>query len=240
MAADHKMTRHEMKQDDLVTFMEKARRYADKNPTQVRNAAIGAAILLVAAVAAYYMITGRASAAATLLRQGEDQFGAPVAGSGTPPNPSGPSYASPAERDRAALETFSQVVSKYGSRAEGQLARYYQGILFARLGRNEESEATFTKFIEDPSSPLLASMARAQLAQARSQRGDLEGAAKIYTELAEDKDSLYPRDWALFYLGDTLEREGKKSEASAAWRKLVAEFPNSYFAADAGRRAKAA
>ena len=92
MAADHKMTRHEMKQDDLVTFMEKARRYADKNPTQVRNAAIGAAILLVAAVAAYYMITGRASAAATLLRQGEDQFGAPVAGSETPPSPSGPSF----------------------------------------------------------------------------------------------------------------------------------------------------
>ena len=59
---------------------------------------------------------------------------------------------------------------------EGRLARYYQGLLFARLGRPQEAEAALESFVKSPSSPVLAGLARAQLGQLEAQKGDLERA----------------------------------------------------------------
>ena len=78
-------------------------------------------------------------------------------------------------------------------------------------------------------------LARAQLAQIDARHGKLEEAAKIYSELAEEKAAPYPRDWALFYLADVLGKQGKKPEATAAYQKLTTEFPNSSLTAEVTR-----
>ena len=45
--ASPKMTRHDMKQDDLVIALEKTKSYVDKNPMMVRNIAIGVAAVII-------------------------------------------------------------------------------------------------------------------------------------------------------------------------------------------------
>jgi TolA-binding protein len=230
-----KMTRHEMKQDELVTAVEKAGDYLSTHPERLRNTTIAVVAVLVVAFAGYYWFSSRAAGAADMLREAQARFSAPVgadaAGAGRA------SYATAAERDRAALETFSKLASDYGGRSEGRLALYYQGVLLARLGRKEEAETALNGFIANPTSPTIAAMARAQLAQVKAMRGDLDGAAKIFSEMAEDASASYPRDWALFYMAQMLDQAGKKAEAAAAYRKISTEFPGSPLAAEAGKLA---
>lgn len=232
-----KMSRHDMKQDDLVTAIEHARVYAQKNPTTLRNVAIALTAVAVVAYGVYWWISSRAAAGQALLNEGESRISAPILTPGEPP-PGGLSYGSAAERDRAALESFTQLVSQYGGSKEGRIAIYYQGILLSRLGRLDEAEAALNRSLADPVSPMFASLARADLAHVKAQKGDLEAAAKIYTELAEDKQGGYPRDFALYYLAGILEQQGKRSDAAATYQKVATEFPNSPFISEAQRRAK--
>jgi len=234
---DHKMTRHEMKQDDLVTAIERAGKWARENTSLLRNTGLAALAVVVIAVAAYWLLAGRASESGRLLREAQERFEAPV---GAPATGGALSYATPAERDRAALELFEQLVARYSGRGEGKIGRYYQGILLARLGRNQEAAAALSAFLESPSSPILGSLARAQLAQVRTQEGRLDEAASLYQELANDTAGAFPKDFALFYLAGVLSQQGKTDEAMAAYRRITTEFPSSPLAAEAGRLSRGA
>src|SRR2546426_2208189 len=229
------MTHREMKQDDLVTVIEKASAYVSRNPENVRNVGLAAGAVLVVAIGLYMWQSSRATGAAEMLRVAEAKLSTPVAETGANPSSTAPSYPSEAERDRAAFEAFTQLANQYGGRSEGRLARYYRGILLARLGRDDEAETALNEFLKGSKAPLLRALARAQLAQIDARHGKLEEAAKIYSELAEEKAAPYPRDWALFYLADVLEKQGKKPEATAAYQKLTTEFPNSSLAAEVTR-----
>lgn len=234
--AAQKMTRHDMKQDDLVTAFEHARGYISKNPTTFRNAAGAVAVLVVLVLGAVFVLRSRGAAATDLLRQAQIRFGGQLVAQGARPDAPVPTYASEADRDRNALESFEQLVNRYGGRGEGRLGRYYQGILLARLGRNQEAEAALDKFLENPTSNVLTGIAKSQLAQLHAGRGDLESAAKLYSELAEDTRGTYPRDWALYYLAQTLDQQGKRPEALANYQRIVSEFPNSAMAGEATRQ----
>jgi tetratricopeptide (TPR) repeat protein len=234
-----KMSRHDMKQDDLVNVLEKTKSYIDKNPMMLRNLAIaaGAAFVLVAGFA--YWRSSNKAGASELASKANAQMTAPVvAGSADPSSQFAPSYASEADRDKAALESYTKLADQYGSRPEGKVARYYEGLLLARVGKDQEAEAALEKFVSGATSPLLADIARAQIAEIHSKRGDFDGAAKVFSELAENKASAYPRDWALYYLAGTQEQQGKKDEAAKTYALIVKEFPNSTFGTEAARKAK--
>lgn len=235
-----KMTRHEMKQNDLVTILEKAGGYARSNPTVLRNVGVAAAGVLVMAALVYLFLSGRASAAEALLKEAQTRFSSPVVPTGAQPNDPFPSYASEAERDAAALSSFTKLAQDHGRTSQGRLALYYQGVLLVKLGRNDEAKSALEAYVDRASSPLLASLARAQLAQLLLRGGDAAAAAKIYADLAEAKDSAYPRDWALFFLAETQAQMGNKVEAAATYQKIVTEFPTSAFIAEAKERAKGA
>lgn len=232
----HKMTRHEMKEDELVTAVDRLSAYLAQNPAVLRNAAIAAGAVFVACVGLYWYVQSRAASAAELLQVGQARFTAELVASGSNPTAPVPTYASEAERDRAALEAFDQLATRHGGRKEGRLARYYQGILLSRLGRAPEAASAFERFLAKSPPPVLAGVAKAQLAQLRAQAGNAEEAAKIYSEMAEDEKSAFPRDWALYYLGQTLEQQGKSEDARTTYRKVLTEFPNSPMAYEAGRK----
>ena len=234
------MTRHDMKQDDLVTVLERTKSYVDKNPVMVRNIGMAVAAVIVLGGAFWWWRTSNAAAAADLMREAQARLNGPIVPTGADPlSPSAPSYASEAERDKAALESFTKLAQDYGRSAEGRVAQYYQGALLARAGRGQEAEATLTAFIGHSSSGLMADLAKVQLADLKAQRGDLDGAANIYSEVA-DANGAYPRDLALYYLATTQEKQGKTAEAAKTFGMLAKEFPNSSKSAEAARKSKGA
>jgi TolA-binding protein len=233
------MTRHDMKQDDLVSAIEKVSSYATANPVLLRNWGLGAAAAVALIALVFWLMSSRTQAAAALLAEAETRFSAPVVATGANPTGPSPTYPTDAERDRAALESFDRLVSKYGG-GPGGVGRYYQGVLQARSGKLDEAVTSLQNFIAQTSGPVLKALAQAQVAEIKVKKGDLDGGAKIFNDLAQDKNGAYPTDWALFYLAGIEEKQGKGVEAAANYQRIVKEFPTSPFATDAGRKAKGA
>src|SRR5262249_57574369 len=101
--------------------------------------------------------------------------------------------------------------ASWGVRPRAVLARV------RALLRREDGEKSWAR---------MADLAKVQLADLKAQRGDLDGAAKMYSEVVEAK-SAYPRDLALYYLATTQEKQGKTAEAAKTYGMLAKEFPNS-------------
>ena len=76
-------------------------------------------------------------------------------------------------------------------------------------------------------------MAEAQVAQ-----GKFDNAIAIYTELSRDTNSTLPLDSVLMHLGRAYARAGKKEEAVRSFTRVVDEFPQSAYAADARRETR--
>jgi TolA-binding protein len=73
-------------------------------------------------------------------------------------------------------------------------------------------------------------MAEAQVAQ-----GKYDEAIAVYTEVSRDAGSTLPLDSVLMHLGRAYARAGKKDDAVRSFTRVVDEFPQSPYAADARR-----
>ena len=78
-------------------------------------------------------------------------------------------------------------------------------------------------------------MARLGLAEAQAQTGQYEQAISTFKDLAQRKDGEVPVDGVLLRLGRAYIDAGKKSDAEQTFNRLVDEFPDSPFTADARR-----
>ena len=66
-------------------------------------------------------------------------------------------------------------------------------------------------------------------------QGKYDDAIKIYQEVSTDTKSQLPVDGVLMQLGRAYMKAGKKNEAAHAFTRVVEEFPQSLYAADARR-----
>ena len=66
--------------------------------------------------------------------------------------------------------------------------------------------------------------------------GQLDKAIDAYRQMADDSTLPLPRDYALMRLAATLEEARRGQEAGASYRRVVEEFPQSVYAAEARRR----
>ena len=67
----------------------------------------------------------------------------------------------------------------------------------------------------------------------RPRPGSTSAAINTFRELSQHKDGQLPVDGLLMRLGRTEAEAGKTSDAEQTFNKLVAEYPDSSFAADA-------
>jgi len=71
-------------------------------------------------------------------------------------------------------------------------------------------------------------------------QGKYDSAIKIYQEATTDPKSQLPLDGVLMQLGRAYMKAGKKNEAAHAFTRVVEEFPQSAYAADARREMEVA
>ncbi len=158
---------------------------------------------------------------------------------GPPPAPGTPANGIyfPAERERsqAALTKFKIAADAYPSTDAGIYARYQEGALSLTLGTPTGAAAAFQQVIEKAGDGFYGQMARLGLAEAQARAGQFDQAINAFKDLAQRKDGPLPVDGILMQLGRTYLDAGKKAEAQQTFNRIVEEYPESPFTADARR-----
>jgi TolA-binding protein len=158
---------------------------------------------------------------------------APAPGSPLPVQQPG-TFATDQARLEAALPKLQHAADTYPGTEAGMTARYHAAGVLAALGRYGEAEQRYRN-VADSGSGLYARTAKLGLADVLVSQGKYDEAIKIYQEVSTDTTSQLPVDGVLMQLGRAYMKAGKKNEAAHAFTRVVVEFPQSLYAADARR-----
>ena len=144
----------------------------------------------------------------------------------------------PSEQARAAaaLAAFQKVAAEYPSTDAGIAARYHAAGELMTLGRLADAEQAFQQVAVDAGSSIYGPMARLGLAEATFAAGKYDESIKTFTALSAERDGALPVDGVLMQLARVCLKAGKTDEARAAFKRVVDEFPDSVYLADARQR----
>ena len=149
--------------------------------------------------------------------------------------PSGLAFATDTERTQAAIAKFKAAADAYPSTDAGQFARYQEAALQLSLGNAADAIKTYQSIIDRAGDGLYGQMSRLGVADAYARAGQYEQAITEYKELAQRKDTPLPVDGILIQLGRTYRDAGKAADAQQTFNRIVEEFPDSPFNAEAKR-----
>jgi TolA-binding protein len=159
---------------------------------------------------------------------------APAPGSPLPVQQPG-TFATDQARLDAALPKLMHAADSYPGAEAGITARYHAASVLAALGRYAEAEQRYREVVDKAGSGLYGRTARMGLAAVLVSQAKYDDAIKIYQEVSTDAKSQLPVDGVLMQLGRAYMKAGKKNEAAHAFTRVVEEFPQSLYAADARR-----
>jgi predicted negative regulator of RcsB-dependent stress response len=119
---------------------------------------------------------------------------------------------------------FLRVISKYGGTKSGNLAHFYAGSCYLKLGDFANAAKQLEQF--STSEPLMKARGKCLLADAYSESNKKEEAAKLYKEagttLADDE--VNSPDY-LFRAGYLYESLGKNQEAIEVYKLIKTKYP---------------
>jgi lipopolysaccharide biosynthesis regulator YciM len=128
-------------------------------------------------------------------------------------------YASSAERAKAAGDLFTAVAKKYGFTPDGRNALYFAGLTEIEAGQNQAAEDTLKKVAAGWNSDL-AGLAKISLAQLYRNTDRDQQAIDIYNQLSAKPTTTVPAGLAKLQLAELYQSEGKTAEAKAIYAKL--------------------
>ncbi len=235
--------RHHLKENELVAFVDRSR---DLLLTRRRELLTLLTVAIVAAAALIGYFAWRSSTedkAAALLADADNALEAqvvtpapPAPGQAAPKPPAG-TYPSEQAKLEAALPKLDAVYTRYPGTKSGIAARYYAANALGTLGRRADAEKRYQEVIDKGG--VYGQMARLGLADLLANAGQHDRAITIYKELSVDPKGDMPVDGVLMQLGRTYAAAGRRSEAQQTYSRIVQEFPESLYAADAKRELEA-
>jgi TolA-binding protein len=156
-----------------------------------------------------------------------------------PPAPGQPQqgvrFATERERAQAALTKLKIAADAYPSTDAGLYARYQEGATLVALGNPTLAVAAYQQVVDRDGRGIYGQMARLGLAEAQARAGQFDQAIRTYQDLSQRKEGPLPIDGILMQLGRAYLDAGKRTEAQQTFNRLVEEFPDSPFNADAKR-----
>jgi TolA-binding protein len=234
--------RHKLKENDFARSMAAARDMVTTRQRDITRIVIAAAVII-AIVGGYTLWRqSRNAKAEAALASGLALFEAPVMPVAAP-EPGSPmpvqqpgTFQTEQAKLEAALPKLMEAADAYPKTDAGIAARYYAASALASLGRFAEAEQRYQEVVDNAGSRIYGRTARLGLADAQAAQQKFDSAITIYRELSTDTNSHIPVDGVLMALGRTYRQAGRADEAARAFSRIVDEFPQSVYAADARRQ----
>jgi tetratricopeptide (TPR) repeat protein len=228
--------RQRLKQNDFAASVALVTRTVQEQRTRLVVGTI-VAIVVVAGAVGFYLWrkhardeAGALMAAAMAVSESQIAPAPTVPGATQAPG----TYPTPAARQDAAIAAFKKVADTYPSTPDGLSAGLQVAAGLYANGRYTDAEKAYADVAQRAgASSLYGAAARMGLAQAYAAESKYDQAIKEYNDLAAQRDGLLPIDGVLFELARTYAKAGKPSDARATFKRVVDEFPNSVYVAEA-------
>jgi TolA-binding protein len=233
--------RHKLKENEFARTVAHARDAVQSRGAEITRI-VGIVIVLLLLVGGFFWWrSSREAAANDLLAAALATYEMPVvppqppAPGSPPPVPQPGTFQSEMERLEASLPKFTEAANANPDSDAGITARYHMAGILAALGRHAEAEENYRQVVEKAGNSIYSRTARLGMAQAQVAQGKHDAAIAIYTELSRDTSSTIPVESVLMQLARAYAQAGKKEEAVRTFTRVVDEFPQSPYAADARR-----
>jgi len=125
------------------------------------------------------------------------------------------------------------VADTFPSSIAGVAARYHSAETLLSLGRPDDAQKAYQSVIEKSGTSVYGSMARLGQATVMLASGKADQGIKALEELSAQRDGIVPVDGVLMQLAKAYEQAGKKAEARTTYKRVVDEFPDSPYVANA-------
>lgn len=131
-----------------------------------------------------------------------------------------------------AEQKFSDLAKKYPHTRPGQLASYYAGLSFEKLGKNDDAKK-WLQGLADGGEYDLAAMARFELAQMNDRMGQSDEAVKLYQDLIAKPSVLVPKPVVMLTLAEHYSAKNNSAEATRLYSQIKSEYPDTPIAQQA-------
>lgn len=125
---------------------------------------------------------------------------------------------------------FIKISKKYSGTAAGNLAHYYQGLCYLRMGDYKTAIKELSDF--DGKGTAVGNMAAGVLGQAYMESGDNAKAIDAFKKATADKDDAVVTPMYLYQMGLAYEAANNANEAKATYKRIRDEYPKSIQARD--------
>ena len=210
-------TRHALKSNSFAQATATSVSWLEEHKASVIRWTVVGVVALVVVVGSVVGWCLRTAAADAALGAAMDTYSAPIAEPGIPAE-SG-TYATAADRSKAANKQFSDVASSFGLLPQGTKAHYFVGITAEELGQNGTAETELKKASGawDRNVSNLAKLALAGLYQKTSRDSQ---AIEIYNAIVAKPSETVSAAVAQLSLADLYAAEGKQDQARTLWAKV--------------------
>jgi hypothetical protein len=220
LAKYKKKRARELKHDRFRdTTMLLADRLAERAAGRGRQLLYGLAAIVIIAAAAYGIVRWRHKHA----EEAEQAIGRAIAindaeiSNSPAPGSHDPVFSTPQERSERAIQEFEKVAAKYGEPHRSE-ARYF--IATNKLVTDRATAETELQSLSQGNSEI-AILAKFALAQTKESDGNLDEAARLYSEVAKAGSGTVTPDIANLRLASVYDKQGKKDEAAGLLFSIV-------------------
>jgi len=158
-------------------------------------------------------------------------FQARVIAPGEPTQPGEVTYMDDKVKFGDAAKKFGDVAAKYSMTRPGQLAKYYEGLSFERISKNDDAKKLFQD-LAGSGNDEFASMAKLELASLDDSIGQHDEAGKLYQQLLDKPTVLVPKPVVLLAFAEHFSQTNP-SEAAKYYGQIKSEFPGTPIATQA-------
>jgi len=207
-----RLTRKGLKTDRFAAEVSHTVSFLSEHRQQAVRYGIAGAVVLAVILGVFfyskYQKVARREALEAAVRVQQAPIGPALTGEGV-------SFATLAERDKAAMKAFTELASRHGSSEEAAVSRYYLGAIAADQGRLADAEKIFRE-VSDSGQAAYGSLAKVALAEIYAGQGKLAEAEKVLRAVMEQPTLFVSREQAAIELARLL-APAKPAEA----RKLL-------------------